>query len=132
MAVLVQTTLIPVLTAIVAEAARAGIRVQFVSGYRSTAKQAALYKAWLRRGKKGYTVAPPGRSFHNYGLAVDFFTIPRGATSLRTVGLIAERHGLRWGGRFNPPDPIHLDTGGPGVAAYGSAIGAMGGLPTAE
>ena len=133
MPVRVQRSMIPTLMAVVAEAADVGIRVQFSSGYRSLAKQRALYAAWIRAGKKGYTVAPPGRSLHNYGLAVDFTTVPRGLASLRTVGRIAERHGLRWGGRFNPPDPIHLDVGLPSGAAAGAAIGALGHLhPAAE
>lgn len=58
--------------AMVAALARAqqllGRPVPVTSGYRSPAQQAALY---ARRGANRYPVAPPGRSMHERGLAVD-------------------------------------------------------------
>jgi predicted chitinase/uncharacterized protein (DUF305 family) len=50
--------------------------ITMTSGYRSTAQQAALYAAELKKDggdavKAGKNVAPPGRSFHEKGLAVD-------------------------------------------------------------
>ena len=40
-----------------------------LEGYRSLERSAALYAAYLKGGPKA---APPGKSAHNYGLAVDF------------------------------------------------------------
>lgn len=48
-----------------------GQPVPIASGYRSPAQQAAL---WERRASNPYPVAPPGRSMHERGLAVD---VPR-------------------------------------------------------
>lgn len=111
--VAVHRSMVPALRALRSDARRAGIDIEFISGYRSTARQAALYKAYLARGKTGTPVAPPGRSYHNFGLAVDFRTVPRTAAAVRTVGLLAERRGFRWGGRFG--DPHHIDTGNLGA-----------------
>lgn len=60
-----------------------GLQAQIVSGYRSSADQAALYAQGRtpseiagrvhKQGRGGaVTDAPPGASAHNYGLAVDF------------------------------------------------------------
>ncbi len=84
-----------------------GIGILIVSTYRSSAEQSKLHRAWIRRGKTGLPAAPPGQSFHEFGLAVDFATDPPDA--LERVGEIAEDFGLRWGGRFN--DPVHIDFG---------------------
>jgi tape measure domain-containing protein len=51
---------------------RYGIRPRIGSGYRSIAQQAQLYAGYLARKKKPPPVAPPGRSWHNYGLAIDY------------------------------------------------------------
>jgi len=45
-----------------------GYRIVVVSGYRSTEQQQAL---WDRRHLNPYPVAPPGRSLHQQGLAID-------------------------------------------------------------
>jgi uncharacterized protein YcbK (DUF882 family) len=60
------------LAALAAADTRLGRPVPVVSGYRSPAEQEAL---WERRGSNPYPVAPPGRSLHERGLAVD---VPRG------------------------------------------------------
>lgn len=109
--VLVHHGLIPVLTRLVEQAAHRGIAVTFVSGYRDKAAQQRLWDAWVKRGRTGIAPAPPGRSLHQRGLAVDFDTYPRTAAARRIVGVLAEGLGLRWGGRFQKPDPIHLDVG---------------------
>lgn len=88
-------------------AADEGITVQITSTYRSEGEQSKLYRQWLKAGKKGIPAAPPGQSYHGYGLAVDFETDP--ADALQRVGELAEEFGLRWGGHFN--DPIHIDAG---------------------
>ncbi len=85
----------------------AGLRVRFTSGFRTAAKQRAIF---ARLGKRGLA-ARPGRSFHEVGLAADFVTIPRTRDRMQAAGEIAEELGLRWGGRFRTPDPVHLDAG---------------------
>jgi len=44
-----------------------GMNIKITSGYRSVAKQAALYA----KRTPGVPVAPPGRSRHNFGIAAD-------------------------------------------------------------
>jgi peptidoglycan L-alanyl-D-glutamate endopeptidase CwlK len=45
------------------------ISVRVTFGYRSLEKQRELYKLW--RARKGGKANPPGKSWHNYGLAAD-------------------------------------------------------------
>lgn len=45
-----------------------GFPATVTSGYRSTQRQAELY---AKRGSNRFPVAPPGRSYHEYGRAVD-------------------------------------------------------------
>ncbi len=82
-----------------------GIQIRVTSGFRSLQEQRGLF---ARLGKRGLA-ARPGLSYHNYGLALDFVTTPRSAQSL--AGELAESLGLRWGGRFRPADPVHIDAG---------------------
>jgi len=53
-----------------------GTRVPVVSGYRSRAAQATL---WANRAENPYPVAPPGRSLHEVGMAIDVapYFVPR-------------------------------------------------------
>jgi hypothetical protein len=66
-----------------------GIAVSVVSAYRSRAEQARLYDAWLRkqRGEPGYgwanLAAPPGKSNHEHGLAIDI--TPNSTPAMREV-----------------------------------------------
>lgn len=85
------------------EQARTGYSITSV--WRSPALQARLYRRFLA-GLHPYPVAPPGRSKHEQGLAWDM-TAPAG--ELRRLGLLWERMGGRWGGRFR--DPIHFEAG---------------------
>ncbi len=111
MGVATRQRLLPEFWAVVREvfnaAGEEGIGVRIESTYRSSAVQARLYKAWLARGKQGLPAAPPGQSFHEFGLAIDISTDPPDA--LERVGEIAEDFGLRWGGFFD--DPVHIDAG---------------------
>ncbi|MEK7601381.1 MAG: M15 family metallopeptidase [Patescibacteria group bacterium] len=76
-----------------------GKRIKITSGYRSIAKQADLYRACQARGNCT-TVAPPGRSKHNYGIAVDLTfdgvwpNTPKGNTN--TVACIQRYLSCRW------------------------------------
>lgn len=92
------------------EAARAGLRLRAKEGYRSIAAQVATV---ARRGLfgKGGTAAAPGRSYHNYGFAVDVSLQPASSQAWQTFGALAEAVGFRWGGRFSTPEPWHIDFG---------------------
>ncbi len=78
-----------------------GARVS--SAYRSTAEQTRLYRRFLA-GQSKYPAAPPGRSKHEQGRAIDIVARPE---VLRRLGLAWEKVGGRWGGRFK--DDIHFE-----------------------
>jgi len=82
-----------------------GYPAWITSGRRSSQKQAKLYAAW-RAGKSKYPAAPPGRSLHELGLAVDIGSTAEG---LQVAGFLAPYCGLTWGGRFSDPDPVHFE-----------------------
>lgn len=92
-----------------------GIELAIVEAYRTPSKQHE-YKSM---GKK-YTNSAAGRSKHQYGLAIDVVPLVNGVavwdnTALwRRVGVVGEKLGLRWGGRWRKPyDPGHFEwTGG--------------------
>jgi len=86
------------------ELAQHGIRVSPTSGWRSFAEQVAVFR---RKGPK--LAAKPGKSFHNYGFALDVSIQPQ---DWATFGRVAEGLGFRWGGRFSRPEPWHVDLGG--------------------
>lgn len=95
------------MTAIVAEARRRGIPMKVTSTYRSTAKQRALYAAYLQRGRTGLPAARPGLSTHEYGIAFDA-SFPAGREA--EVAQIAAAHGMVW---FGQGDRVHFDLFGP-------------------
>lgn len=68
---------------------------------RSATTQARLYREYLA-GRSPYPAAPPGRSWHQLGLAWDMVApLPE----LRRLGAIWRRAGGIWGGEA---DPIHF------------------------
>lgn len=81
----------------------AGIPVRVTEGFRSPERQKQVLQA-------GTSLAEPGWSFHQYGLAFD--VVPLAYISMKnwnpsgplwtTLGEIGESLGLRWGGRFAP------------------------------
>ncbi|MCK6618007.1 MAG: M15 family metallopeptidase [Cyclobacteriaceae bacterium] len=88
-----------------------GIELAVVETYRTRAKQAE-YKSMGKR----YTRTGAGNSKHQYGLAIDLVPIVNGQAQWhnmqlwRKVGVIGERLGLRWGGRWRSPfDPGHFE-----------------------
>ncbi|WP_110926751.1 peptidoglycan-binding protein [Bacillus massiliglaciei] len=110
-----------------------GIYVQISAGYRSMTEQARLYG----QGRLGYTYqgvnysnmakpivtnAEPGESYHNFGLAVDFFIVSDDGRSAiwtvdsrwRRVAAIGKELGFAWGGDWTSfKDYPHLEmTGG--------------------
>lgn len=73
-------------------------RVRVTSTYRSYSEQLQL---WLNRSRNPYPVAPPGRSYHQYGRAFDV----AGPTEvLHQLGAIWRS----WGGTWSPRDEIHF------------------------
>lgn len=91
----------------------AGLRPQITSVRRSTAKQAALYRAYIT-GKSRLPAARPGTSKHERGLAFDLvipslagLSVKEMTARMLPVGQLWEALGGRWGGRFN--DPVHFE-----------------------
>jgi hypothetical protein len=90
---------------------RAGIQAVITSTRRDEDQQRELYECFrrtgcsnCRRGPGCYPAAPPGRSWHDRGLAFDLKLTPR---RYREAGALWERLGGTWGGRFG--DEIHFD-----------------------
>jgi uncharacterized protein YcbK (DUF882 family) len=73
-------------------------RVQVTSTYRSYSEQLQL---WRNRSSNPYPVAPPGRSWHQYGRAFDLSANPE---LLRQLGAVWRS----WGGTWNESDVIHF------------------------
>lgn len=80
------------------------VRVTITSTRRSSAEQAALYRT---ASKRGLPAAPPGRSKHEYGRAVDMVFSP--ASFAPVAGEVWEALGGKWGGRFRQYDPVHFE-----------------------
>ncbi len=83
--------------------AASGGKVQLGSGWRSYEEQAQLYADWLA-GKPGQArAAPPGKSNHNHGLAMDLKYGPGGEEW-------AHAHAAEFGLRFPMEDePWHIE-----------------------
>lgn len=95
--------------AIIAELRKKGIRAVLTSGYRSLAKQRQLYDRYKRGGP---LAAAPGRSAHNYGLAVDIALVGEPVTSRKyaTMHRIARQLGLTTlQGDQLRVDPYHVE-----------------------
>tara|TARA_Y100000310_G_scaffold249321_1_gene255364 strand:+ start:3463 stop:4593 length:1131 start_codon:yes stop_codon:yes gene_type:complete len=105
----------------ICECAKRGIEIKLTSGYRSPDKQRRILANWKKKGGKGPKPAPPGRSYHNVGMAFDFNAyLPDGKQLMskssrkrwNDSGIVAigEAIGLYWGGHFSTNyDPIHWD-----------------------
>jgi len=76
-----------------------GMAPKITSAYRSLSEQRRLYNRWLR-GASPYPAAPPGRSYHNYGLAIDMVS-----TNNKALGEYWQSLGGVWGGKR---DPVHF------------------------
>jgi len=75
-----------------------GFQAKVTSGYRSPTYQAQLYKKFLL-GQMPYTVAPPGTSPHEKGLALDIV-----ATNQKKLTEFMQALGFTWAGKA---DPVH-------------------------
>lgn len=96
------------------------VPLRWTSGLRTWEEQAALYRIGRdetgRDPSKIVTNAPPGFSYHNFGLACDFVLLRPdgsgvewsgladldhdGVIDWREVGEVAEAEGCEWGGRW--------------------------------
>lgn len=83
-------------------AGAARLNPQVTSTLRSRALQTRLYRDYLRGGR-GYPVAPPGTSAHEFGYAFDMVVAPMEA--LWDVGQYWKNLGGVWG----PGDAIHFE-----------------------
>lgn len=77
-----------------------GVQTKITSAYRSPAKQLQLYKKYLA-GKMPYTVAPPGKSLHEKGLAIDVVS----PDPAKLASILAQV-GMKWAGKA---DPVHFE-----------------------
>lgn len=82
-------------------------RAQVTSGYRSSTEQARLYRRF-QAGLMPGPVAPPGRSLHEQGRAIDVLAT---SEALSLAGAAWEAKGGTWGGHFHTvdSDPIHFE-----------------------
>lgn len=80
------------------------VRFRITSGVRTKAEQASLFR---QSATSKYPVAPPGRSKHEKGLAVDIVFEPRNFEEV--AGVLWELLGGRWGGRFRRYDGVHFE-----------------------
>lgn len=80
-------------------AAMMGFQARVTSGYRSTKKQAELYRRY-QAGLMPYPVAPPGSSLHEKGLALDIVS-----TDTQKLVALLTSAGLSWAGE---DDPVHF------------------------
>jgi RHS repeat-associated protein len=79
-----------------------GVDVRFTEAFRTSA-----YQQSLADNPNATTPAPPGNSLHEAGFAVDISWRPLRSNVRRTVVRNARDAGLKWGGDFRRPDPVH-------------------------
>ena len=80
-----------------------GIALRVTSGYRSFAEQQALYNQGRTTPGNIVTNAPPGHSYHNWGMAVDVVEIKNGQALWNNprwgeIARIGKSLGFEWGG----------------------------------
>ena len=110
-----------------------GINLAVVETFRTRSKQ----NEYKSMGKK-YTRSAGGSSKHQYGLAVDLVPIIDSAAVWdnvilwRKIGIVGEKLGLRWGGKWKYPyDPGHFEWSG-GLTSNHFAAGVFPTIPTKE
>lgn len=115
---------------LIAQCKKKGIELAVVEAYRTHAKQ----NEYKSMGKK-YTRSAGGHSRHQYGLAVDVVPVVDSVAQWnnhalwKKIGLVGERLGLRWGGRWRHPyDPGHFEWTG-GLSSHHLAQGMFPAIP---
>lgn len=110
------------------EAEKDGIHLRIYEALRSFERQLVLYnQPWDKKDNDGdglidepdekVTNAKPGDGYHNYALAFDVVEIKDGKALWQNpnwgyIGLLGEKHGLEWGGRWNFKDYPHFQVKG--------------------
>lgn len=79
--------------------AEAGIKIKVTSAYRTAEEQRAIF---AQAEANPYPVARPGRSQHEYGVAVDMVATPR--ENQAALGTVWNALGLYW----SPSDEVHF------------------------
>ncbi|QUI24500.1 peptidoglycan-binding protein [Vallitalea pronyensis] len=94
---------------VVADALEQGIDILITCGFRSLEEQKKLYE------DPNVYAAAPGKSYHNYGLAIDFVPVDENGNCLwsdlsafNKVGSIGKNNGFEWGGDWVKKDRPHL------------------------
>lgn len=110
------------LMALVEEAEGLGVHYWAVSGFRSYAEQMRLWAQGRTQPGLKVTNAKGGESAHNFGIAADFcrdgVVDRRGLQpdwkpeSYATLGQLAAKHGLAWGGDWALKDYPHVQLPG--------------------
>ena len=106
-----------------AECELSGLRVVVIHTLRTPEEQALIYAQGRTRPGAIVTNAKPGESWHNFGRAFDVaFRVGETGISWdgpwEAIGVIGERCGLKWGGRWRRPDRPHFEhTAGTTLAA---------------
>lgn len=109
---------------LIAQTAKAGIKILITDGFRSSEEQDAIYAKGRTAEGKVVTQVQGGHSYHNYGLAIDFALRTKkgevvwdmkydgnknGQADWMEVVAIAKQLGFSWGGDWNNfPDYPHL------------------------
>lgn len=90
------------------EAKKRGIDLFISETYRTPERQNMFFGMKLTKVRSG-------GSKHQYGLAIDVIPVINGKSYadnhevLKRVGLIGEKLGLKWGGRWRFYDPVHFE-----------------------
>ena len=101
--------------ALIRQCEQEGIDLLITSTYRDAESQNALYAQGRTAAGKKVTNAKAGQSFHNYRVAFDFVPIVNGKAMwndkalFNRVGIMGEKIGLTWSGRFSKfPELAHF------------------------
>lgn len=81
-------------------------RPDIVSGFRSPERQRQLLLRWQSGDRAGLVAKPACQSWHMVGKAIDVET---DVVGFDFYTYLMERWDVRWGGRFQNPDPVHFD-----------------------
>lgn len=89
---------------------QSNLRIYIISGRRSREEQERLVREW-RAGARALPASPVSAHLTGgaFDVGGDFAFSP---TQWRTVGVLGEKLGLRWGGRFSTPDRPHFELPG--------------------
>jgi peptidoglycan L-alanyl-D-glutamate endopeptidase CwlK len=109
-----------------------GVTVEVISGLRSYAQQAAIYASGRTKPGPIHTKAPPGSSWHNYGLAMDLALFKGGLyldekkpaladKVYAELGALAKSMGIEWAGYWTSFTETPHFQYRPGIASIAAA-----------